>query len=113
MNENIVGFLNKEGFLTLTVLGSIFTFAFVSSLKGDIVDPLLHMIMPEDFFGYMNITLREGDKPPPIIRNVELRIGNFFREFVTWLFVVAVLYLLAKFTRFPDNPKGTGGVAIA
>ena len=105
-------FIRDEKLVTLTVLGSIFTFAFVSSLKNDLVDPLLHVIFPEDFFGYMDIVIREGEKPQMPPRQIEVRMGNFFREFITWMFLVCILYVLGKYAKFPTHPNGSSGAAV-
>jgi large-conductance mechanosensitive channel len=94
------------------VIGSIFTFAFIGSLKGDIIDPLLQFILSEENFGFMDITIREGEKMPPIQKQIEIRFGNFFREFVTWLLVMLMLYALYKFTSFPDQLQGNPGFAV-
>lgn len=104
--STIFNFILSERFITLTVLGSIFTFAFVSSLKGDIIDPLLHILFPEEFFGFMDVVLREGEKMPKAPRQIEVRMGNFFREFITWITLMSVLFILAKYTRFPDHIEG-------
>ncbi len=104
--STIFNFILSERFITLTVIGSIFTFSFVSSLKNDIVDPLLHIIFTEEFFGFMDIVLREGEKMPKPIRQIEVKMGNFFREFVTWIILMSVLFILAKYTRFPDHIEG-------
>jgi large-conductance mechanosensitive channel len=110
--ENIFNFILSQKLVTLTVLGSIFTFAFVSSLKNDLIDPLLHVVLPEEFFGFMDIVLREGEKPIMPPRQVEVRMGNFFREFLTWMFLVSALYILGKYTDFPNEPRGNPGVAV-
>lgn len=111
--KNILTFTLSEKFITLTVIGSVFTFAFISSFKGDIIDPLLNFILPEENFGFMDITIRDGiDIRPLGPKKIELRLGDFFKEFITWLFVIAVLFLLAKYTKFPDEPRGNPGVAI-
>ena len=111
--KNVLSFLLSERFITLTVIGSVFTFSFIASLKADIVDPLLHFVLPEENFGFMDVTIRDGEAVPlPTPRRLDLRLGNFFREFVTWIFAISVLYLLAKYTRFPDDPMGNPGVAI-
>jgi len=102
--ESIYKFILKEKFLTLALIGSIFTFAFVGSLKCDIIDPLLQFVLSEEYFGFMDITIREGDKPPRPKKQLELRFGNFFREFITWIIVVVSLYSLYKYTNFPDQP---------
>jgi large-conductance mechanosensitive channel len=111
-DESIFRFILRERFLTLTVIGSIFTFAFINSLKSDIIDPLLQFMLSEENFGFMDITIREGEKMPPIQRQIELRFGNFFREFVTWLLIITTLYVLYKFTGFPDQITGNPGVAV-
>jgi len=105
--KNVLSFLLSERFLTLTVIGSVFTFSFIASLKADIIDPLLHFVLPEENFGFMDVVIRDGvEIPQPKPKQLELKLGNFFREFVTWLFTISVLYLLAKYTRFPDTMEG-------
>jgi large-conductance mechanosensitive channel len=111
--STIFNFILSEKFITLTVLGSIFTFSFISSLKNDVIDPLLHIILPEELFEFMNIVLREGEKPPIIPRQVEIRMGNFFKEFITWMFLMSILFILANYTKFPDHIEGNkSGAAI-
>lgn len=111
--KSIFKFILDERFITLTAIGSIFTFALMSSLKGDIVDPLLRFILPEEYFGFMDVTIRDGEKinRPPM--QLEVRLGSFFREFITWIFIMAILFMLAKFTRFPDLAEGNStGAAV-
>jgi large-conductance mechanosensitive channel len=110
-DNNIFRFILRERFITLTVIGSIFTFAFIASLKADIIDPLLQFILTEENFGFMDITIREGEKMPPVQKQLELRFGNFFRESVTWIFVIIALYILYLKTSFPDQKYGNPGVA--
>lgn len=111
--KDVVSFLLSEKYISLTVLGSIFTFAFVSSLKNDIIDPLLHILFPEEFFNFMDVVLREGEKMHKVPRQVEVRMGNFFREFVTWIVLISLLFILAKYTRFPDHVEGNSiGAAV-
>lgn len=105
-DNNIFKFILRERYITLTTIGGIFTFAFVASLKGDIIDPLLQFILTEENFGFMDITIREGEKMPYIQKQLELKFGNFFREFCTWLLVITALYVLYKFTSFPDTIGG-------
>ena len=111
-DDTIFRFILRERFLTLTVIGSIFTFAFIQSLKGDIIDPLLQFILSEENFGFMDVTIREGEKMPRFQRQIELRFGNFFREFVTWLLIMLTLFALYKFTSFPDQIQGNPGFAV-
>ncbi len=111
--NNMFNFVLSERFITLTVIGSIFTFTFISSMKGDLLDPLLHFILPEEFFGFMNIVIRDGETMNMPPRKLELKFGNFFRELTTWLIAISSLYFLAKYTRFPDTPGGNyAGAAV-
>ena len=111
-DESIFKFILRERYITLTVIGSIFTFAFINSLKADIIDPLMQFTLSEENFGFMNITIREGEKMPHIQRQIEIRFGNFFRELCVWLLMITVLYVLYNFTNFPDQINGNPGVAV-
>ena len=57
--ENPVKFIIAEKWLTITVIGSIFTFQFLTSFKIDIVDPLMDTMIPPDLFDYINISLEK------------------------------------------------------
>lgn len=111
--KSVLTFTLSERFITLTVIGSVFTFAFISSIKGDLIDPLLHFAMPEENFSYMNMTIRDGEQMAmPSPKQLTMKFGNSFRELVIWLSVISVLFLLARYTRFPDHIKGNPGVAV-
>ena len=112
IDESIFRFILRENYLSITAIGSIFVMLFLGSLKSDIIDPLFHFILSEENFDFMNVTIREGDKPPPFQRPIEIRVGNFFREFVIILVVFATLYALKKLTNFPDISTGNPGVAV-
>lgn len=112
-HKNLINFILNERFITLTVLGSIFTFSFVGSFKADIVEPMMHFILPEENFGFMDITIRDGESiPMPTPLRIDLRAGNFFREFIIWLFLMGILFILAYYTKYPDHYGGNPGVAI-
>jgi large-conductance mechanosensitive channel len=112
-DNNIIRFILREKYLTATTLGSIFTFAFISSMKEDIIDPLILFMLPVQNFDYMNITIRDGEKFEMPEKQLELKFGNFFRSFVTWLLLILFLYILCKYTNFPDTLLGnTKGSAI-
>jgi large-conductance mechanosensitive channel len=113
-HKNLLSFLLSEKFITITVIGSIFTFAFTSSLKNDIIDPFLDFFLPDENFQFMNVILRDGESiPAPNPRKIELKFGSFFKEFVTWISVLFLLFLLTRYTRFPDEPRGNyNGVAL-
>lgn len=111
--KSVLTFTLSEKFITLTVIGSIFTFAFISSIKGDLIDPLLHFVMPEENFNYMNVTIRDGEPPIyPSPKQLNMRFGNSLRELVIWLTAISILFLLARYTRFPDHTKGNPGTAF-
>ncbi len=111
-DNNIINFILREKFMTITTLGSIFTFAFISSLKEDIIDPLILFMLPSQNFDFMNITIREGEKMEMPERQLELRFGHFFRALITWLLLLAILFVLYKLS-FPDTFAGNStGAAI-
>ena len=51
--KNILSFILSERLLTITVLGSIFTFQFISSIKVSFFDPLMDFVLPEDNFNFI------------------------------------------------------------
>lgn len=113
--KNLISFIVSEKFLTLTVIGSIFTFQFVSSLKIFIIDPLLEYILVDDNFKDMKIILRDGmEQTKPDQKKIYLDFGAFFKEFIKWLFVMIIIYFCAVYTRFPDEPLGniTGAAVL-
>jgi large-conductance mechanosensitive channel len=112
-DNNLFRFMIREKYITLTTLGSIFTFAFISSFKEDIVDPLINFILTNQNFDFMNITIREGEKMDFPERQIELKIGHFFISFITWLLLMTFLFALNKFTSFPDTNVGNiSGAAV-
>ncbi len=99
--DNVIKFLITEKFLTISVLGSIITFQFVSTFKTSIIDPLLDFVLPADKFNFMNIILREADTSILDRGQLSLNIGIFFKEFIKWMVALVLIFLLAKYTRFP------------
>jgi large-conductance mechanosensitive channel len=94
-------------FLTLTIIGSVFTFQFVSSMKFNLIDPLFEFLLPDDHFNFMSIKIRDGielQKLEP--KKITIEFGNFFKEFVKWLFVMYCLYTLKTYTDFPEGVHG-------
>lgn len=111
-DSTIFSFILREKYVTLTVLGSIFTFAFVNSMKRYIIDPVFQLIFSEEKFGFMNVVVKEGEAEPIKNTIVEFKFGSFFREFCTWVILMFCLYALYMFTEFPDHTKGSTGAAI-
>lgn len=99
--ENVIKFLIHEKFLTIAVLGSVITFQFVSTFKTSIIDPLLDFVLPADKFNFMNIVLREADTSVLQRMELSLGIGTFFKEFIKWMIGLVLIFLLAKYSKFP------------
>jgi len=99
--DNVIKFLISEKFLTIAVIGSVVTFQFVSTLKTTIIDPLLDFILPADKFNFMNIILREADTSIVDRSQLTLSVGIFFKEFIKWMVAIVLIFLLAKYSRFP------------
>lgn len=113
-----IEFMYRENWITLSSIGSIFTFALVGTFRSTIFDKLMLYVLPVESFEYMRFELpdigsgiesgHETDKKSNIIE-----VGAFVRESIIWIFMVLLLYLLAVFIRFPDIGGGnSGGSAI-
>ena len=110
---NVVRLILAEKWLTITVIGSVLTFQFVSAFKTDIIDPLLDFALPCDKFSFMDITVRDGQDVIPQNHKLVLRFGDWVREFIKWGVVMVMLYLISKYTNFPDTPGGNkNGAAV-
>ena len=112
--KNPLSFILSERFLTITVIGSVFTFQFLSSFKMTIVDPLLDFMLPNESFNFLNVKLRDGVEPYVLEpKKLTLEFGTFFKSLVVYIFIIFILYALATYTRFPDNVLGNiTGAAI-
>jgi large-conductance mechanosensitive channel len=111
--KTLLSFILSERLLTITVLGSIFTFQFIGSIKQYIINPLLDFVLPEENFSFMNLVIRDGISfPKPEPKKLVIDFGSFFKEFVIWIFMITILFLMAKYTRFPTDLGGNPGVAI-
>ena len=117
-----IEFIYKEGWLTLSSIGSIFTFALVSNFRANIFDKLMSYILPPESFEYMKVKLPDiGVSPPTKMMNPydptetipnddpnEIDFGGFVRESIIWIFMTLLMYLLSTFLRFPDK----GGITF-
>jgi len=112
-HANVIRLILSEKWLTITVIGSVITFQFISSFKGDIIDPLLDFALPADKFSFMDIVVRDGEDMMPRNPKLVLRFGDWFREFIKWGCVIVLLFLVSKYTNFPETKNGnTTGAAI-
>lgn len=121
-----IEFLYRENWITLSSIGSIFTFALVANFRANVFDKLMGYILPIESFDYMKVELPDIGLSPPI-RSMNtynpidttdtgnpniVDFGAFVRESIIWIFMVLLLYLLAL-RRFPDIPGGNStGAAI-
>lgn len=111
--STVLDFIVKERILAITVLCSIVTFQFISIFKSNMFDPWLELILPDYLFDYLNITIRDGVEMNKIDqKKLVLDFGQVFKGFITWIFMISVLYILYKYTSLQDNPFGNPGVAI-
>lgn len=113
-------FLYRENWITLSSIGSIFTFALVANFRSNVFDKIMGYILPIESFDYMKVELPDIGVSPPIksmnsynpVDTVDtgnpniIDFGSFVRESIIWIFMVLLLYLLAVFVRFPDIPGG-------
>lgn len=116
-----VDFILKEKWITVTAIGSIFTFAMVNKFRDCIFDPLAIYILPPESFDFMKVKLHDI-LPSPNVNltgkdsenkgSYTLNFGLFFRETLIWLFMVIILYILYTLFSFPSIKGGSSGAAI-
>lgn len=108
--NNVIRYILAEKWLTVTVIGSVFTFQFVSAFKNYILDPLLDFLLPKNKFKFMEVTLRDGIEMSPPNPKIVLGFGNWIIEFIKWGIMMTGLYLLAKYTNFPELKNKNGSL---
>jgi len=113
-----IEFLYRENFITLSSIGSIFTFGLIASFRENVFDKILGYILPMESFKFMKVELPDiGVNPPTMVPdpinptdfiqqenpdNV-IFFGTFVRETIIWMFMVFLLYILAIFVRWPSR----------
>ena len=98
----------KEKWITVSVIGSIFTFTFLDSFRKGILNPIIDVILPDRVFGHLNIKVdikpgistEEGD-------SIEFKFGDFIKQFILWIIIIAVLWLIACSVRWNPVVVGT------
>jgi large-conductance mechanosensitive channel len=111
--ESLLDFILRERILAITVVCSIITFQFISVFKINIVDPFLELLFPDYVFDYLNITIREGIEQQKIDqKKLVIDFGQIFKAFISWFFMIGILYIIYKYTRVQDIHSGNPGVAI-
>lgn len=122
-----IEFLYRENFITLSSIGSIFTFGLVANFRANVFDKMMNYILPLESFDFMKVEMPDIGPAPPLQALNPLNpadlvavggsntidFGPFVREAIIWIIVIFVLYLMGLGLRFPDVPGGNKtGAAI-
>jgi large-conductance mechanosensitive channel len=116
-----IDFISKEKWITVTAIGSIFTFAMVNKFRETIFDPLIVYIIPPESFDFMKIELPDILPSPNVNmantgseneNSYTINFGAFFRETIIWIFMILLLYILSVYLQFPSIKGGSTGAAI-
>ena len=117
-----IDFIYKEKWITLSSIGSIFTFGLVSNFRSNVFDKIMGYVLPIESFYYMKVKLPDIG-PNPVIHSMDsnnptetiisgdqntIDFGIFIRESIIWIFMTLLLYLFGTFLRFPDK----GGITF-
>lgn len=104
-NSKSVNFIHFiSSFISLTIIASIFSYRLLNSFLDNIFFPLLDLlILPDKKFHKLttvyNSNLQKNDTE---IKEDNLqyiiRPGIFLKDFITWVFVIIILYILYKIT---------------
>lgn len=105
-SNNVISFILSERLLTITVIGSIFTFQFLAAVKFNAVDPIFDFLFADDNFKNTNFVLRKGHEVTKYDKKISIEFGILFKEFIKWMTIMTILFLCAKYTRFPDDHYG-------
>ena len=113
----MIGFLLDEGAITVSTLTGIFTALLLTSLKSNIIDPIVEKTVPlnklHDFLDdrKINNSVQESNSEPKSNNNFNnFILGNqfggygktkikwkiFLRDLITWVIIMYIVYLLWK-----------------
>jgi hypothetical protein len=115
----MISFLLQEGVITIGTLSGIFTALLLNSLKNNIIDPFVEKVAPIDKFVNAEQLVptvvatpngQQKDKCDANTSNATFVFGNqfgcngkpiikwkvFLRDFITWLIIITLLYLIWK-----------------
>lgn len=116
----MISFMVQEGILTIGTLSGIFTALLLNSLKNNIIDPIVEKTVPLD---KLHDLLDDGkinnSVPKTAPTNGNYIFGNqfggigkdkinwkiFLRDFITWMIIIVILYLVWKFIINPIKTK--------
>jgi len=117
-----IEFLYRENWITLSSIGSIFTFALIASFREHIFDKMMGYILPMESFEFMKVELpdigttkmmstMDPNNPTEFIDVKSpntISFGVFIREAIIWIFMILLLYIMAIFVRWPSE----GGITF-
>lgn len=91
--------ISNEKWITVGVIGSIFTFRLIDGFKADVLDPLMEYIVPLNSFDFMRVELKpmgsnKNDKCHD--KNI-LKLGLFIREIILWLIIISCLFAVVVY----------------
>jgi len=119
-----IDFISKEKYITLTVIGSIFTFSMITKFRENVFDPLLVYVLPPESFDFMKIELPDEGPSPNVFTtgifgeqaenrsSYIINFGPWIRESLVWIFMILILYLMKVLLNWPTIKGGTGGAMI-
>jgi large-conductance mechanosensitive channel len=104
-------FLVDEGAITVGTLSGLFTTALLNSFKVNIIDPCIEKVVPSHVLDVVDVSggTHTGNKssfsslfPIPIGQNENktntvIKWQTFLKDFITWLFIMIILYFVWKF----------------
>ena len=106
-HQSVLSFILSEKILTLTLIAGVITFQLLGAFKGSLYDPIMDFVMPPEKFDFLNLTIREGyEAPVPDSKKLVLDFGPCIKEIIKWVFIIFIVYLLAKYTTMPDELMG-------
>jgi hypothetical protein len=112
-----IEFLYRENWITLSSIGSIFTFGLISNFRANVFDKIMGHILPVESFDFMKVEMADIGPSPPIQTinpfdptdiittgnpNI-IEFGLFVREAIIWIFMILVLYIACIFIRWPAS----------
>ena len=94
-------FIHDQKWITLTAIGSVFTFTFINKIKEYLLFPTLNYLVPKKAFEKFTIVLEKNEK-----EDTTLEIGKIIRELILWAIVITFIYFVAKKSKWPILRKG-------
>jgi len=116
-----IDFIVKQKWITITVIGSVFTFGMITKFRESVFEPLLVYVLPPESFNWMKFDLPDEGPHPNVTgmfgnenhSSYTINFGPWVRETIVWLFMILILYLMSIFLNWQTIPQGNaGGAAV-